>query len=182
MATVGGAEDAAFSVGAVGMTFDGNEEPFGIIGIDDDVGDLLGVVEADARPGFAAVSRAVQAVADGKIGALQTLAAADVDGVGIGGCDGDGADGARGLIVEDGIPGVAEVVRSPDAAIDLSHVKDAGLLRDAGDGDGASAAEGADAAPAEFGVDRGIVLRSWRGLCGSVLRHDGEEHRGCKQD
>src|ERR1700677_3141093 len=158
------------------MALDGNEEAFGIVRIDDDVGDLLGVAEAEMRPGFSSIDGFVHAVPDGEVRALQTFAAANVDDVGIAGGDGDGADGARGLVVENWVPGVAEVVGLPDTPVDLGHVEDARLLGDAGDGDGASAAEGADAAPAEIGVKTLVVLRSWRGLrSGGVGSGGGEE-------
>jgi len=182
VAAVGRAEDATLGAGAVGMAFDGDEEAFGIIRIDDDRGDLLRVAQAEMRPGFSGVGGLVHAVADGEIRALQTFAAAHVDDVGIAGRDGDGADAPGGLIVKDGIPGVAKVVGFPDAAVDLGHVKDAGLLRDAGDGHGASAAEGADAAPAEVGVESGIELWRWRGLRGSVWQIDGEDRCCDEQD
>ena len=135
------------------MAFDGDEEAFRIVRIDDDAGDLLRVAEAEMRPGLSRVGRFVHAVANSEVGTLQAFAAADINNVGIAGRNGDGADGAGGLVVENRVPSIAEVVGFPDATIDLRHIEDAGLLVDTGDGHGAAAAERSDAAPAKVGVE-----------------------------
>ena len=152
LAAVGGAEDAALRVGAVGVAEHGDEEAVGIVRVDEDGGNLLAVAQAEVAPGLAGVGRFVHAVADGEVGALQAFAAADVDDVGVGGRDGEGADGAGGLVVEDGLPGAAVVVGLPDAAVVDADVEDVGLCRDAGGADGPAAAEGSDVAPAQAGV------------------------------
>ena len=90
----------------------------------------------------------VDAVADGEIGPLQAFAAADVDDVGIGRRDGERADGAGRLIVEDRLPGAAVVGGLPDAAVVDADVEDVGLAGHAGRPDGAAAAERADHPPA----------------------------------
>jgi hypothetical protein len=87
---------------------------------------------------------------------LQSFAATDVDGVGVGGCKRDCADGAGGLIVEDGIPGAAGVVGLPDAAVVDADEEDVRLIGDARDADGPAAAEGTDHAP----LERGVVFRT----------------------
>src|SRR6185436_8769729 len=81
---------------------------------------------------------------------LQPFAAAGVDDVGIGGRDGDRADRAARLVVEDRRPDAAGVGRFPDAAVVDADVEDVRLAGDADGGDGAAAAEGADVAPAEL--------------------------------
>ena len=48
--TVGGAEDPAFGVGAVGVAEDRDEEAVRILGIDRDARDLPTVAEAEVRP------------------------------------------------------------------------------------------------------------------------------------
>src|SRR5258706_13488235 len=98
-------------------------------------------------PGFAGVGRFVDAVTDGKIGALQAFAAAGVDDVWIGRRHGDRADRAGGLIVEDRLPGVAVVGGFPDAAVVDADVEDVRLARDAYRDGSAAAAEWADHAP-----------------------------------
>jgi hypothetical protein len=86
----------------------GDEELVGIFGVDFDVGDHLEVAEAEMDPGFAGVGGLLNAVAGGEVGADDACAGADIDDVGVGGGDGDGADGAGGLVVEE-FPGGAEV-------------------------------------------------------------------------
>jgi len=55
-------------------------------------------------------------------------------------------------------PRVAEVSGLPHAAVYRRHVKNVGLLRNAADGHGASAAKRPDAPPAHFGIKFRIVL------------------------
>ncbi len=74
----------------------------------------------------------------------------------IGGRDDDGADGAGGLLVEDGLPGAAVVGGLPDAAVDRADVEDVGLAGNAAQGASATAAEGADVAPAHLGERLGV--------------------------
>ena len=159
LAAVGGAEDAALGVWTIRMAFGGDENAVGIFRIDENRGDLLRVAETEMRPGFSRVGGFVNAIAGGKIGALQTFAAADVNDIGIGRCDGQRADGAGGLVVENRIPGVSKIGGLPDAAVDGSHVENVGLVRDAGDGHGAASAERADAAPAHFRIEFLIELQ-----------------------
>ena len=102
------------------MAEDGGENFVGIARIDGKRGDLLSVCEAEMRPGFAGVGRLINAIADGEIGAMQSLAAAYINDVGVGGGHGDGADRLRRLGIEDRVPGAAVVVRFPDAAIHLA--------------------------------------------------------------
>ena len=63
-----------------------------------------------------------------------------------------------GLIVEDGIPGTAEVGGLPDAAVVRRHVEDIRLAGNARDRNGAAAAKGADHAPVKFLVHGGVKL------------------------
>src|SRR5205823_14304730 len=74
------------------------------------------------------------------------------------GRDGQRADGLRRLIIENGRPSLAEVGGLPDAAVVNANVKDIGLGRNAGRGDGASATEGADHSPAHLLKQIGIEL------------------------
>src|SRR6185369_1660443 len=104
------AVDAAFRIRAVGVPEDGDEEAVRIVRIDGDHRDLLAVAQSEVRPGFAGIGRFVHAVAGGEVGTLQAFAAADVNDVGIGRRDGDGADRAGWLFVEDRRPDAAVVV------------------------------------------------------------------------
>src|ERR1700757_4422092 len=110
------------------------------------------------RPGFARVRRFVDTVSDRQIGAVQSLATADVDDVRLRGRDRDGANRARRLIIKDGIPGTPEVGRLPYAAVHGSDVEDVRLAGNAGDGARATSAKRADVAPAEFGKGLRVKL------------------------
>ena len=55
LAAVGGTENAPFGVGTVGMSFSGDENALGIFRVDKYRRDLLGVAEAEVRPGFSCV-------------------------------------------------------------------------------------------------------------------------------
>ena len=96
---------------------------------------------------------------------MQSLAAANINNVRIGGRDRDGADRLRRLVIEDGIPGSAVVVGLPDPAIHLRHVKNIGLAGHPAESARAAAAEWADHPPVQFLVSVLGDLRPTRG-CG----------------
>src|SRR5205823_4017690 len=131
-AGVGGQIDAALLAGPVRMSEHGDEESVGIRGVDRDHRDLLRVPEAEVRPRLAGVCGLVDPVADGQVGAREPFAAAYIYGIGVRRGDRDRADGLRGLLVEDRLPGATRVVGLPDAAVHLRHVERVGLRRDAG--------------------------------------------------
>src|SRR5580692_6582250 len=155
---VAGAEDAALGVWPVRMAEDGNENAIGILRVDDDVGDLLAVAQAQVLPGFSAVAGFVDAVAGGKIGTAETFAAAHINNVSIARRDGKRADGAGGLTVEDGEPGATGIGGFPDAAVVYADVKEIWIAGDAGGGYGAASTEGADAAPLKIRIEAGKDL------------------------
>jgi hypothetical protein len=66
------------------MTKGGNIDDIGIVGMDADTGNGLGVFQADVFPGFAAVNRFIYAVALHDISAELRLPRADIYDVGIG--------------------------------------------------------------------------------------------------
>src|SRR5258708_3195211 len=140
------------------MAFCSDEDAIRIFGIDEDGGDLLRVAQAEMLPGLAAVAGFVNAVAGREIWALETFAAPDVQNIGVGWRDGNRADRAGRLVVENGLPRVAGVGCPPNASVHCSHVEDIRLARDAGDGDGAAAAERPDAAPAHLAIKFLTVL------------------------
>ena len=136
--------------------------------IDGDLRNLLAIAQAEVRPGLSRIRRFVNAVANGEVGPLKTFAACDVNDVRVGRRDGDGADGLRRLVVEDGRPGAAVVVRFPDAAVHLAHVKDIRLARHTRHGARSPAAMRANHAPAHALKHRvGILL----GLAHADDRH-----------
>src|SRR5271156_1775538 len=133
------------------MAEGGDEGDVGIFGIDDQAADGVGVAEADELPGGAGVDGFVDAVAADDVAAHTGFAGADVDDVGIGFRDGDGADGGRGVfcLVEDGLPVEAAVGGLPDSAGDCAEVISIGLADDAGYGYYAASTEGTDEAVLE---------------------------------
>src|SRR5262249_59003433 len=125
LAAVGRAEEPALLVGPVRMPEHRDEEPRRVARIDRDLGDLLPLAQAEVAPGSSRVGGLVDAVADGEIGPLQALAAADVDQVGVRRRYGDRADRGGGLVVEDRRPRPAVVVAAEDAAVDRADVEPA---------------------------------------------------------
>ena len=122
----------------------------------------LRIAQADVAPGGAAVGGFVDAVAEGNVGAHVCFAGADVDGLRVGGRDGDGADGGGRFGVEDGAPGAAGVFRFPDAAADCAEKIGVGIAGDAERRQDAATAEGTDHAPVHFGEEglRFLLLRN----------------------
>ena len=92
-------------------------------------------------PGLSAVGRLVNAVASGKIGTLKSFATPDVDRFRLRRRNGERANRAGWLIVEDRFPRVAVVSGLPDAAVVDSYIKDVWLTRNAGGADSPSGTE-----------------------------------------
>ena len=81
---------------------------------------------------------------------MKPLSAGDIDNVGVGSSDGDGADGLSWLVIENRVPGSAVVVGFPDSAVDLAHIENIRLAGNAGGGAGAASAKWADHAPVQI--------------------------------
>ena len=148
LAAVGGAEDAAFTVGTIGMTQCGYVNKIMVFRMDTDAGYVTGILKSHVSPGCAAVRGPVDAIAVGDVAHDACLAHPGVDDVGIRVCDGDCTDG-RGLEegVRDVFPVRTAVAGLPDAAGTGAEVKDHVLRGMPGYGDHASAAGWADVAP-----------------------------------
>src|SRR5260370_37397902 len=145
------------------MAFRSHEDAIRIFGIDEDGGDLLRVAQAEMLPRLAGVGGFVDAITGREIRALETFAAPDIKNIGVGWRDGNRADRAGRLVVENGIPRVAGVGCLPNASVHCSHIEDIRLVRGAGDGDGAAAAERPDAAPAHLAIKfLTVLLRALR--------------------
>ena len=172
LAAIGGAEKAALFIRAVGMAEHGGEDSIGIARIDGERGNLQAIAQAEMSPGFSGVSRFVDSVADREIGAMQAFAAGDINNVGIRRRYCDGADRLRGLVVEDGCPGAAVVVRLPNSAVDLAHVENIRLAGNASGGAGAASAKRADHAPMQILIS---ILRNL--LCGARCDRTGKPKR-----
>ena len=151
-------EDTALRVRSVGMPLDRDEEAIGVFGIDDDGCDLLRVAQSEMLPGAARVGRLVDAVAYGEIGPAQAFTAADIDRIGIRWSNGQRSDRTCWLVIENWIPGAAEVRRLPNPAIVRRHVEDVRLARNTGNRHGTAAAKWADHAPMKFLIHRRVIL------------------------
>ena len=156
--TVGRAEHAALGIRAVGMAEHGDQDAARIVRIDDEGRDLLAVRQAEVTPRLAGVAGLVDPVAHGEVGALQPFARADVDDGGIGGSDGERADRARRLPVEQRGPGAPVIRGAPHAAVIDADVEQVGLTRHARRGHRAAAAKRADRAPMQVGKQGRVVL------------------------
>src|SRR5215475_4784325 len=109
------------------------------------------------RPGFACVSGPVDAVAMGDVAANGRLAHAHVDHIGVGWRDSDPADGgASEVAVGNVLPEEPSICGLPDAATCGAEVEGVIVVRVARDGNNATAAVGADAAPLQGGEQVGI--------------------------
>ena len=87
-----------------------------VLRADDDFRDALGVRQTDARPGFAAISRTVDAVADRDAVARPRFAGADPDVLRVLRIKRDRADRLHRLLVEDWFESRPAVFGFPDAA------------------------------------------------------------------
>src|SRR5205807_1251799 len=116
LAAVARAIDAA--VAAVAPQFAGRAgiDDLGILRMHDDARDPLRFRQSHVGPGFAAVGRFVDTVADRDGIARPALAGADPDGPRIRRIDGDRADRLNGLLVEDRLEARAAVGALPHAA------------------------------------------------------------------
>ncbi len=92
--TVGGAENAALFVRSPEMAHGRDVDDVGILGVHANRADLERVIQTKVLPGFARVVRFINAVAMRGIAADIGLTHADVDNVGVGFRDADGADGS----------------------------------------------------------------------------------------
>ncbi len=134
------------------MAKHGDEDALGVLGIDDDGGNLLAVAQAGVLPSPAAVGGFVDSISGREIGALEPFAAADVDDVGVGRGHSDAADGASGLVVEDRLPGAAGVGGLPNTAVVDADVKQVRPAGHAGRAVGAPAAKRPNHPPAQLAV------------------------------
>jgi len=153
-----GAEHATLCVRAVRVTEHRDEDPVRIVRVDDHSGDLLAVPQAELPPRPPGVGGLVDPVAHRQVGALQAFAAADIDNVGIGTGDGESADRAGRLSVEDRSPGAPVVGALPHAAVVDADIEDVRLTRHTGRPDGTAAAKRPNQAPVQAGEEGGVVL------------------------
>ena len=157
-ATVFGAEHAALGIAPVGMAQGGDIDDIGVGGMNADARNGLRVGEAGVFPGAAGVGGLVDAIALHDVAAQFGFAHPDVDRIGIGLGDRDGADGgAMDLAIGDRAPGGAAVGSLPEAAPGGAEVVFIGARRAAGGGDGSASAQGPDTTPLERAEDGSFI-------------------------
>jgi len=125
LAAVRGAEYAALRIRRPDVTERGHEHDIGVGGVDHDAADLADVPEAHGLPGLAAVGRHEHATPVHDVVPRIAFARAHPHHVRVRRCKRDGADGRRGLILEDRVPGIPAVHRLPHSACrraDVIHV------------------------------------------------------------
>ncbi len=118
--------DAAFGVRSVRVAQHGNEKSLRIIRIDGHPGDLLPVAQTEMRPRLPAVDRLIDAVADGEIGALQSLAAAGINNSRIARRYRKRTDRTRRLPIEDRHPRASGIFSPPNSTVDGGYIKQIG--------------------------------------------------------
>src|SRR5882672_11308979 len=105
------------------MAESGDEQAIRVFRIDGDLWNLLRVAQAEMRPRRAGIRRFVDAVADREVRPRQSLAAADINNVGIARRDRHPANRSGRLVVEDRLPCAARVGGFPDAAVAHAYIK-----------------------------------------------------------
>ncbi len=164
--------DAALPAGRPEVAQRGHVSDVGVLWMDDDPADVPRLDQPQVRPGLAAVGGAVDAVPPRRALPVVLLAGARPDDVGVGGRDGDVAEGAHRLVVEDRRPGRAFVRRLPDAAGSRRQIDGGGIVGqrldvvDAATGDG-----GPDGAEAQLAQQLGA------GRLGPARRRRDQQRR-----
>jgi len=132
------------------MTEGGNIDDIGIVGMDADTGNGLGVLQAHVFPGFAAVDGSINAVTLHDISAELGLSRADIYDVGIGCGDRDCAYRRAGnLSVSNRFPGQSAIRGFPQSAAYGAEIVFHFSLGTACDAYRTAAAVGSDVTPAE---------------------------------
>src|SRR5690348_10075177 len=159
LAAVISAENAALRAG--GSAHRGDNHNIGIFGIDDNLRDLGGALEAGVYPGFATIGGLVYPIAIGASArAGYDVATTCVNNVGIRRSDLDGADAINAShLVEYRIPSHTTAGGFPDATLRQTNVKCAGLADHAIDRRDASAVIRSDVAPLQTGKQIRADLR-----------------------
>ncbi len=177
LAGVGRLVQAALTARRPERPLHGDDQPFRVARVDEDLRDVLGRLEPAPLPALSSVATAVDPVAVADVSAADVLPGPDPDRLRVPRVDGDTADRVRALIVEDRCPGGPCVGRLPDVA--AAHGDDPGALVLRGDGDVGDAPRhqrGPDAAQLEPFEGLGGHARLCR-LVGFL----GGDGRGCRR-
>ena len=186
LSSVAGLEHAALGVRAEEMADRGHPHDIRIRRVNEDACDALRLPESRMHERGAAVGALVDTVPERRTLPVVRLARTHVEDIGIGGREGEGADGVRLVAVEDRFERRPVVRRLPQTAGREPHVEDPRVLGvDREIVDAAALPRGADGPPPEAleqrvpgGVDddlRVFIPRSVLGMDGRLQREDGRK-------
>ncbi len=162
LSAVAGAEDSTLRIRSVWMPEGSDVDEIRIVGMDENLPDLLRVREADVRPRFPAVEGLVHAVALRDVGAHVGFTAAGVDDLRIRARDCQCSDRSDRLRVENRLPGAAGVVRFPNAAVHAAEIKMFRFGWNAADRENAAGAKRSDQPPMQILKERRVDRRRSR--------------------
>ncbi|MDE2196317.1 MAG: NifU family protein [Gammaproteobacteria bacterium] len=129
------------------------------------------IIQADVRPGLAAVGGAIHTVAADDVVTRLRLAGTCIYDVGGGGCDGQCADGNGARLLERRHPGQPRIRGLPHAAIGAAEIEHVGLIGNAHRHGGPAAPERPYLAPVQ------LCVQGRQGLSGIRER----SHKGARQ-
>ncbi len=115
-ATVSRFEKSTFTTGGPEGTLGGDKKDFGVLRVDDDLGEVLRISEPHQLPAAAAVGTPVDSVAEADMAAADILTGAEPNDLRVGRVDGDATGGVDVLAVEDRLPGRPGVDGLPHSA------------------------------------------------------------------
>src|SRR5579862_1458996 len=159
ISTIGGFVDAAFIVGAIGMTQRAHIDSACVIRIDKDAANLAGVFKSDMLPAGSTVNAAIHAIAGSEIGADIRFTCTDVDHIRIRGRDSERANRGDRFPIKNRLPYGAGIRRLPNAAIDPAKIENAVAAGNSADGDHTTSAEWSDESPLQP-----VEQSAWHGL------------------
>lgn len=112
--TVGGFIEPAIAAAGPERSLARDEDGVAVAGIDEDFGDVFGLVEADFGEALSAIERLVETIAVSDASLAIVFPGADPQDITILGIESEAADGVGAVLVEDGIPRGTGVGGLPD--------------------------------------------------------------------
>ncbi len=155
--------EAAVGAGPEKMPLRADKHDVLVFGIDPDAADITCVGETQRCPMCAAVGRLENAEPRGDVVARLRLAGTDIESVRVRRRDGERADRGGRAVLKLRLPGLARIVRLPDAAAGPAEIEGVGLRRHAFHRRRPTAAKRPELAPMEIAREIRAVLRLRKG-------------------